>query len=289
MKLKDLAHNFHSELDSIYGIDEVDSFFYLLTEHYLNFRRIQVATNPDLNLDFEQKIKFDKALEELKTQRPIQYIIGETTFNGLRILTNESVLIPRPETEELVAWVNNEIQNGSTKKLNILDIGTGSGCIAIAIANTYPNANVYAIDISANALKLAELSAKLNAVDVQFGLADILNEDDNLFPENIKFDIIVSNPPYVRIEEKEQMKANVLNNEPHIALFVEDNDPLIFYRHIVGFAEKNLSENGLLFFEINEYLGNDIRKLMEDSMFDQVELRRDIFDKERMVKINRSL
>jgi release factor glutamine methyltransferase len=188
-----------------------------------------------------------------------------------------------------VAWVNNEIQNGSTKKLNILDIGTGSGCIAIAIANTYPNANVYAIDISANALKLAELSAKLNAVDVQFGLADILNEDDNLFPENIKFDIIVSNPPYVRIEEKEQMKANVLNNEPHIALFVEDNDPLIFYRHIVGFAEKNLSENGLLFFEINEYLGNDIRKLMEDSMFDQVELRRDIFDKERMVKINRSL
>ena len=287
MKLKDLRYNFHAELDPMYGTDEVESFFYILTEFHLNVTRIQLASNPDLTIDAAMKIKFDGALQELKKERPIQYIVGETYFRGLRILTNENVLIPRPETEELVDWICEYIKGNAQKQLHILDIGTGSGCIAIAIAKEFPSANVYAIDISKKALELAKASAELNEVNIQFIEDDILTHLQSTFSIDLKFDIIVSNPPYVRVQEKEQMQPNVLNNEPHIALFVEDDDPLVFYRSIIQFADRKLSKNGLLFFEINEYLGNEMSSLIKGSTFDHIEIRKDVFGKDRMVKISR--
>ena len=287
MKLKDLRYNFHAELDPMYGTDEVESFFYILTEFHLNVTRIQLASNPDLTIDAAMKIKFDGALQELKKERPIQYIVGETYFRGLRILTNENVLIPRPETEELVDWICEYIKGNAQKQLHILDIGTGSGCIAIAIAKEFPSANTYAIDISKKALELAKVSAELNEVNIQFIEDDILTHLQSTFSIDLKFDIIVSNPPYVRVQEKEQMQPNVLNNEPHIALFVEDDDPLVFYRSIIQFADRKLSKNGLLFFEINEYLGNEMSSLIKGSTFDHIEIRKDVFGKDRMVKISR--
>jgi release factor glutamine methyltransferase len=193
---------------------------------------------------------------------------------------NENVLIPRPETEELVDWIlsNNRIIETSNP-LKILDIGTGSGCIAISLAKNLPNAQVYAIDVSEQALATAEKNAKRNNVNVIFIQKDILATEDL----GQQFDIIVSNPPYVRNLEKEEIKKNVLNNEPHLALFVQDNDALIFYTKIANLAQKNLSDNGQLYFEINQYLGKEMIALLQNLNFKNIELRKDIYGNDRMI------
>ena len=282
VKLKDIQGLFHTELDGVYDKHEVDSLFYILTEFYFGVSRLKLATTPDLIINSAQLIL--NALEFLKKEVPVQYILGETEFFGLPFKVNKHVLIPRPETEELVSWILNEFKKHDTY-LRILDIGTGSGCIAITLAKHLPNVEVCALDISKEALKVAKENAKLNEVNVTFFECDILESFSyNLDIFKCGFDIIVSNPPYVRNQEMSKMRANVLQYEPHTALFVSDDRPLTFYEAISRFAASNLKVGGSLFFEINEYLGTDMTRLLSQHGFIDIELKQDIFKKNRMIR-----
>ncbi len=284
MKLRDIRDVFHKELDHIYGREEVESFFFLLIESYYSVTRIKLAMEPDYEIDDNKVIK--DALHLLKSQHPIQYILGETEFYGLPFRINNHVLIPRPETEELVEWTYKYAsRQPKTDTTTILDIGTGSGCIAISLAKCLPKVKVYALDVSRDALDIARSNAAFNEVSIEFIEGNILNTDTlNTSFENLDFDIIISNPPYVREQEKPFMKPNVIDNEPHLALFVEDEDPLLFYKAITQFAQDKLKGNGALFFEINEYLGNDMIQLLKNNNFNGIELKQDIFRKDRMIK-----
>lgn len=290
MLLKDIKRILHKELDAIYGKDEVDSFFFLCIEHYLNLPRFQLALQPGLTLKKQESDAFFNVLEDLKQQKPIQYIIGETEFYGLPFKVNENVLIPRPETEELVDLIiryhtERSLSTNENNTLKILDIGTGSGCIAVSLAKNLPNAEVFALDVSKEALKVAKQNAKLNSVEITFIEADILNASTwNFELKDLEFDIIVSNPPYVRQLEKAEILPNVLDNEPHIALFVEDNTPLEFYKAITDFAVDSLKQNGDLFYEINQYLGEETKVLLVDANFENVELLKDLNKNDRMLK-----
>jgi len=286
MVLKELQHIFHIELDAIYGKHEVDSFFYLCTEHYLNVPRIQLTLEPGLAITKPETDTFFKVLEDLKQQKPIQYILGETEFFGLPFKVNKNVLIPRPETEELVDLIIRSVTSLVVDKpVKILDIGTGSGCIAIALAKNLPNAKVYALDVSKEALKVAKQNAEINKVDINFIEASILDDTCHLaFEAESNFDIIVSNPPYVRNLEKEEIKPNVLDNEPHLALFVEDGNPLLFYKAITNFAIKKLKDKGSLYFEINQYLGEETQQLLIDANFEAIELLKALNGNDRMLK-----
>lgn len=278
LKLKTIQKKFHEALDSIYVSEEVDSFFYILIDFYFNISRIQLAMNSNLEV-LKTNVLFE-ALEALKQQKPIQYIIGETEFYGLLFKVNAHTLIPRPETEELVEWVIKEFKTQNSE-VRILDIGTGTGCIAISLAKNLVNTKVFALDVSKEAIEIAKQNANLNAIEIHFIEADILNMD-SIF--DFKFDIIISNPPYITEQEKQLMKPNVLDNEPHLALFVYDENPLLFYKAITQFAINNLKENGQLFFEINEYLGNDMIRLLVENNFKNIELKQDLFRKDRMIK-----
>lgn len=279
IKLRDIQNKFHNELTSIYSKEEIDNFFYLLTESYFDTSRLQLALNFEAEIDNPETIM--TALELLKKEKPIQYILGETEFYGISLKVNEHVLIPRPETEELVNWIIQEFKDQNSE-LKILDIGTGSGCIAISLSKNLPNAKVYALDLSKEALKVARYNAELNKVEIQFIEDDILKPKPKA--QSPRFDVIVSNPPYVRVREKPLMKANVLDYEPHLALFVEDNNPLLFYKAICEYSKKNLKETGTLLFEINEYLGKEMLQLLKDYNFKSIELKKDIFNKDRMIK-----
>ena len=291
MILKSLRTYFNNELLGYYPETEVNSFFYLLTEAILNMKRIDVSLHLENSILGQSYERFQEAITELQHYKPIQYIIGDTEFFGLKFKVNQSVLIPRPETEELVDWIIKESQ--LKENISILDIGTGSGCIAVTLAKQLPNAKVFALDVSKSALKIAKQNAVLNNVKVGFIEADILSfchsepfgfRSRQAREEFQKFDIIVSNPPYVRELEKDKMTDNVLKYEPHLALFVKDNDALIFYRKIVTLSKSLLNKKGQLYFEINEYLGKDTKILMELGNFKDITLRRDVFEKDRMVK-----
>ena len=290
MVLKTFKSKLLQELSAIYDEQEIESFFYLLLESYHGKKRIDLALNPEMEMDASQLVKWEGALSELKNQKPIQYIIGETEFYGLPFLVNENTLIPRPETEELVEWIEVESRKSEVESLKILDIGTGSGCIAISLAKNLPNAEVFAVDVSEKALAVAEKNAANNKVKVNFVNADILIINDlvDLPTSNFQlpthFDIIVSNPPYVRNLEKAEIKPNVLEFEPHLALFVEDTDALLFYRKIAELATKNLAQNGKLFFEINQYLGKETVELLENLGFKSIELKKDIYGNDRMIQ-----
>lgn len=280
-KIKDYRTQFIQELSSIYDIGEAESFFYLILEEKQKLKRIDLALNPDLTFSDEENQFWNSILEQLKKEIPVQYLLGKTSFYGLEFEVNSAVLIPRPETEELVDWIIKDcFVPRNDKNIEILDIGTGSGCIAISLAKNIPNAEVFAIDVSEKALATAKKNAQSNEVSVTFIEKNIL-ETENLEQQ---FDIIVSNPPYVRELEKEEIKKNVLDNEPHLALFVEDNDALIFYRKIAELAQKNLSPNGQLFFEINQYLGKEMIDLLEKMGFKNIELRKDIYGNDRMIR-----
>ena len=289
MLLKEIKKIFHKELDADYAKEEVDSFFYLLIEALLGLERFILALQPNYVVSKNEEQPLFEALSELRLQRPIQYIIGKTSFMGLDFVVNESVLIPRPETEELVQWVLDVITENSKfsnqhGELNILDIGTGSGCIAIALAKNNANAMVYALDISETALAVAQKNANENKVVVHFVQGNVLNLD----AFEVKFDVIISNPPYVRASEKVEMQPNVLEYEPGLALFVPDENPLVFYKAIVDFASTNLTENGFLFLEINQNLGKETKALLEAYNFSEIELRKDIFGNDRMLKCIKS-
>jgi release factor glutamine methyltransferase len=278
MTLRNLQKKFLSELVLFYPEQEALHYFYAFAEDYLQLKRYEVSLQKDIQLTAETEGKFLKAIDQLKKSVPLQYILGHTSFFGLNIMVDNHVLIPRPETEGLVDWVLQSAKEMNNPK--ILDIGTGSGCIAIALAKNLPNASVSAMDISAEALNMAKKNAVKNLVDINFFQADILKMPD--LPS--QFDIIVSNPPYVLESEKELMHKNVLQYEPHAALFVFENDPLIYYRSIAALAKKNLSHNGTLFFEINESKGKEMLELLLRSGFGNRELQQDFLGKDRMIK-----
>ncbi len=278
MKIKDLRTGFVNSLSDLYDREEVLSFFYLLSEKILELRRVDIALKLNDSLSVESVEQFRDAQNRLQSQEPIQYILGDTEFYGGVFTVNKHVLIPRPETEELVDWILHDQKNKNTS-LKILDIGTGSGCIAISLAKNLKKAEVYAIDVSEEALKVAKANAEKNQVTVKFIKLDVLAASD-LFQS---FDIIVSNPPYVRELEKEEMKPNVLDNEPNLALFVSNGKPLVFYEKITKLAKKRLDRGGALYFEINQYLGNETKLMIENLGFKTVELRKDLYNSDRMI------
>jgi release factor glutamine methyltransferase len=280
MKLTEIRNRFKSELSTIYDEKEIESFFYIILESFHCLKRIDLAMQPDLEVDKEQLDRWGSVLSDLKMCKPIQYILEEAHFYGLNFKVNENVLIPRPETEELVEWIisqNKDTVNAAS--LTLLDIGTGSGCIPIALAKHIPNAIVHSIDVSEKALEVAKRNAVMHHADVKFIHQDIL-ETENL---PVKYDIIVSNPPYVRNLEKTEINKNVLDYEPHLALFVADDDALLFYRKIAQLAQKSLTEKGQLYFEINQYLGNQMVELLESLGFKNIELRKDVYGNDRMI------
>ncbi len=281
MFLKEFRNHFNKELSSIFPQTEIDSFFYHLMEKKLGLQRIDLALNHAISLSDDNFQYFYNALARLKAQEPIQYILGETEFLGLPFKVTKDTLIPRPETEELVSWILTEF-NSTNQNLTILDIGTGSGCIAISLAKNLPNAKISAIDISFKAIHIAKQNAARNDVHIDFMELDILSKNQL----HQKFDIIVSNPPYVREIEKHEMHANVLQNEPPLALFVSDEQPLFFYEKIADLAKEQLKKEGSLFFEINQYLGNETIKMLNEKGF-KTELRKDIFGNDRMTKSSR--
>lgn len=278
MIILELKKQFISELASLYPNEEIQTFFNLLAKSHLNMSQVDVALNHNLNLTELNVAYFKNAILQLKKHVPIQYIIGETEFYGLTFKVNSNVLIPRPETEELINWILNSIVKN--KQLKILDIGTGSGCIAISLAKNLPNATVYAIDVSTKTIEIAKKNAEANLVQINFLEQNILTSEKLL--DN--FDVIVSNPPYVRELEKSEIQPNVLDNEPHLALFVKNDDPLIFYTKIAELAKNGLNKNGILFFEINQYLGKETVELLKSKAFNNVELKKDFNQNDRMVK-----
>lgn len=283
MKIKEYKVNFIESLLPFYDEMEAESFFYLILENNHQLRRIDLALDADKEFSEEEISIWNAILDKLKIQIPIQYVLGTSHFYGLEFIVDENVLIPRPETEELVDWIVKLNSKLSKKKnLKILDIGTGSGCIAISLAKNIINSEVFAVDVSEKALAVAEKNAILNKVPVTFLHKNILETKDL----SQKFDIIVSNPPYVRNLEKAEIKSNVLDNEPHLALFVPDNDPLIFYKKIAELAAANLNPNGQLFFEINQYLGKETQDLLASIGLKNIELRKDIYGNDRMIACN---
>ena len=298
MNLKELGAKFSVALAPLYGKEEVNAIFLLVIEHYLKLNGSIYSLKKEYELTDNELKKFEFVLDQLITGKPIQYILGETVFYGLTFKVTEAVLIPRPETEELVEWVIERIEslklkienseskthNAYREPINLLDIGTGSGCIAISLKKNLPKANVFGLDISTEALSLAKQNAVLNNVDIFFIEQDILTSSISRLPSSI----IISNPPYITQTEKGQMHQNVLKNEPHLALFVSDENPLIFYEAIADFALINLKENGLLFFEINEHLGIATVNMLSAKKFNAIELRKDMQGKDRMICCSRN-
>ncbi|MBE7693238.1 peptide chain release factor N(5)-glutamine methyltransferase [Tenacibaculum finnmarkense] len=299
MKLHDLKIDFTAQLSEIYPQTEIDTFFFYLIEEYLDFQRIDVLMKADFEITDSKQILFNSAIQRLKKQEPIQYILGNTEFYGFPFLVNKNTLIPRPETEQLVEWILEEISDIKNsqhsqydevlKPRSILEIGTGTGCIPISLKKHLADFDISAIDVSKEALKIAKENAKQNTVEINFIAQDILKAENLNFisssnSSDICFDIIVSNPPYVRELEKAEIKNNVLENEPHLALFVSDDNPLIFYNKIADLAKLHLTKNGLLFFEINQYLAKETVAMLAEKGFKNIELKKDFVGNDRMIK-----
>ena len=267
-----------NQLQGLYSDSEIKSFSYLILEWVCKKDKHILLRDKDKHLPEKEQLKIQKIVDELKKYRPIQHILGETEFFGLKFLVDENVLIPRPETEELVDL----ILQTKTDSPKILDIGTGSACIAITLKKNIPNASVYALDVSEKALVVAKQNAIQNKVDVRFILHDIFDDFPQAFP--YKLDMIVSNPPYIVPSEKASMSANVLDYEPHIALFVPENQPLLFYERIADIGLKHLKEDGWLFFETGVLFGKAIVQMLHNKGYRSVELFKDISGKDRMIK-----
>lgn len=279
MTINDFRERFRKLLSGMYEPEEIKNLCFLAIEHVMHMNRVEVSLSRNLEIPADKLGELSDVLARLEKSEPIQYIIGFTEFYGLNLQVNPSTLIPRPETEELVDWIINSENTTGKQPLKIVDVGTGSGCIAIALAKHIENATVEAIDISQNALATAYQNAKINEVAIHFYHQDILETER--FEST--YDIIVSNPPYVRDSEKREMRNNVLQNEPESALFVSNTDPLLFYKKIGTLAFKSLTQEGRLFFEINEYLGQEMRGLLESIGFTNISLKRDMFGKDRMM------
>ena len=277
MNYSQIKKIFHQQLKEIYIENEIDSLFFIALEYVTSISKIEYILQKEEEISEEKLIELKFILEELTKNKPIQYITKNAYFYGLNFYVNEKVLIPRQETNELVDWVLMSVTH--SKPIKILDIGTGSGCIAITLKKNLPLSEVFAIDISNEAIQVAQKNANNNQVEINFLQKNILEINDL----KSNFDIIISNPPYVRELEKLEMAPNVLDNEPHLALFVPDNNPLLFYEKITEIALKNLTEDGMLFFEINQYLSEETKKMIENKGFKNVTLRKDLQENYRMI------
>lgn len=283
-KIKDIIRFFREELKDIYEKEELEIIIGYCFEEYLDIKRSEFTLIGNETVSESELLQFNFAVKALKTNQPIQYVLGKSDFYGLKFKVNEHVLIPRPETEELVDLIIKEFKVSDFKSpISILDVGTGSGCIPIALKKNLSNTSLYAVDISKAALEVAQQNAEINVVEVNFILDDILNPNNQELSA-INYDIIVSNPPYICISEKEQMQKNVLDHEPHLALFVSDNDPLLFYKAIVDFAIKKLNPHGKIYFEINYMYGEELKQLLESKGFKNVLLLKDINNKNRILR-----
>ena len=278
MTLNSYKKWFNEQLQHLYDADEIKSMLTIVAYEVLGLSRVDLVLKDNESLSEAQIVQLNNVLSQLQQEIPIQYIFEKAYFYGYEFKVSPATLIPRRETEELVEWVLSEMNRQPEKKWRVLDIGTGTGCIPISIKKEFPLAEIFAMDISTGALKIAKENAeKLNA-SVIFIEQNILSTT-----QLDSYDIIISNPPYVRNLEKAEIKNNVLDYEPHLALFVEDNDPLIFYRKITQLAQKSLTENGLLFFEINQYLGEEMQQMVAE-YFKTIELRKDLQGNDRMMK-----
>ena len=279
--LADIKEEFENSLSEIYPKREVESIFLLAVEHVLGWSRLKMGAEINTLLNKSQIIDFKFIKDLLIKSVPIQYAIGSTEFYGLEFSVNEHVLIPRQETEELVRWVLNTIQQTRLAEPKIVDIGTGSGCIPISIDKNLNNAKVFGLDVSINALEVANKNNKINDTKVHFYELDVLQDDLSNYSD---IDVIVSNPPYVLPSEKQLMHSNVLNHEPHLALFVEENDPLVFYKRIAQLALESLKKRGFLFFEINERYGQETLNLLVSVGYEEIIVKKDINGKDRMIR-----
>lgn len=275
--IRQLSQYALQELKDSYPEYEIKSLCTIIYMDVLQYTKIDIHLRKNEILEESFINNFLEIIRLLKVGHPIQYIIGETEFAGYKFSLNASTLIPRPETAELVEWVKQTSRVG----YHILDIGTGSGCIAVSLAGLCPQTFVEGVDISEEAISIAMENARRNHVHATFKTADILHFENDPWDN---YDIIVSNPPYVRESEKKQMEAKVLEYEPHQALFVTDEDPLIFYRRIAEFGQHYLRQEGFLFFEINEALGKETIELLKQYRYREIEIRRDFYGKERMIK-----
>ncbi len=279
-----IIKTFKTELKNIYPPEEIRSFTDILLKHFADINKTEAFLYPDKNLNDEIIYKLASAIEKLKQEYPVQYITGQTEFYGLKFKVSPDVLIPRPETEELVDLIIKNHQNH--QKIKILDIGTGSACIPVSLKKHLPETEIFALDISEKALHIARENAKINQTQIYFFNDDILNPQENKYTD---YDIIVSNPPYVREKEKTLMQKNVLENEPHLALFVKDDDALIFYRAIINFAKNRLKPKGFIYFEINEALAGELKDLLKLNNFTDIEIIKDLFGKNRIIKATKSM
>ncbi len=275
---------FRKELESLYPKEEIETFLFFSFSEYFGFSRSDMVLKKELRLSESELLKFFRVIRKLKLHVPIQYILGNSEFYGLKLNVNEHVLIPRPETEELVDWIIKDVTLSVVEgqSLKILDIGTGSGCIAIALKKNMPDAEVYALDISENALAVAKENAAINNAEINFLQGDILNTFSPSHP--LTFSLIVSNPPYITENEKPAMSANVLDHEPHTALFVPDNDALLFYRAILDFANDKLAADGKVYFELNSTYAAAVAELATAKGFINCSIRKDLSGKERMLR-----
>lgn len=283
-KLGDLYKFWQTELGNLYDEDELLAVFELTSEHYLGYNKADVKTNWNSNLNQSEVLKIYDTAKALKLGTPIQYILGETFFYDLKFKVTSATLIPRPETEELVDLIIKQNKTSLNQDLSILDLGTGSGCILVTLKKHLPAAYVKGIDVSDDALEIAKYNAHKNGVEVEFQKMNIL-ETSQLSNLNQQFSIIVSNPPYVLKSEAAQMTEQVLNHEPHLALFVDDNDPIIFYKKIIDLCKINLAALGFLYFELNPIHAADVEAYALDSkLFKTVELIKDMSGKHRFLK-----
>lgn len=277
MTIIEFKNLFFKETNLVLEQDEQEIYFYWTIENILKLRKIEVITNNNLSISDENLNYLHQVLERIKKNEPIQYIFEEAFFYGYNYYVNSSVLVPRQETEQLVEAIENQYDKNSS--LQILDICTGSGCIAITLSKIFANANITALDIDTKALEVAKKNNIILNANVNFQQKDILKET-----LNEKYDLIVSNPPYVRYQEKNEMKPNVLDYEPHIALFVPNDDALVFYERISQLAIEHLNPNGWLFFEINQYLGKETKELIKNFGFSNVEIIQDFRGNDRIIK-----
>jgi len=282
-KLQDLIDFYFTELQSLYSKDEINLLVQFACQHYLKFSNADISLKKNENINQSDVIKLYDCCLALKNNQPIQYILGETEFYKLKFMVNSDVLIPRPETEELVELIINDCHKRELESVDILDIGTGSGCIPIALKKNLEDANVSAVDISHKALELAQKNALLNKVTVIFNLTDILSEDAGYSLDT--YDVIVSNPPYIAKKEAGSMHTRVKDHEPTIALFVDDNDALVFYKRIIALCDKHLNAGGELYFELNPIYAEEIKTIAEQSkLFSEVNTLKDLSGNFRFLK-----
>ncbi len=280
--MQDITQYIRNELNLLYTPSEIRTLTHMILEQVAGLSAADILAGKLNDLSNDNIAKIEEMTQRLKKSEPIQYVLGEAHFYNRTFKVTPDVLIPRPETEELIEWIVGDA-HGTTPQL--FDIGTGSGCIAITLAKELPGATVHACDISAKALTIAQYNAKHNDAPITIRQQDILTDKNS----PIQYDIIVSNPPYITQSEQQAMSSNVLSYEPHLALFIPDDDPLLFYRHIAQYATEHLTNNGALYFEINAYNGAETVELLHKLGFRNVTLRNDISGNPRMIKANKPL